>query len=133
MVLKEDGAAINVRTVRSKAEGERWSAIAIKDIVAKPDMLNRKDDTQEDSRSERNTRGLDFGASGRRFLPMQGVRHEAGLNRNFRIKSRILEKYGNMMEWKGCENKKTGDDARPHSSECGARPEELMRGDDVEA
>ena len=67
------------------------------------------------------------------LLPKQGVRHEPGLNRNFRINNRVLEKYGPTMGCKGCENKMTGDDARPHSSECRARLEELMRGDDVEA
>ena len=61
------------------------------------------------------------------------MRHEPGLNRNFRINNRILEKYGPTMGCKGCENKMTGDDARPHSSECRARLEELMREDDVEA
>ena len=70
VVLKEGGPAIKVRTVRPKAEGERWSAIAIKDIVATPDMPNPKDDSQKDPRSERNTRGLDFGASGGQLLPM---------------------------------------------------------------
>ena len=53
MVLKEGGPAIKVRTVRPKAEGERWSAIAIKDIVATPDKPNPKDESQEDPRSER--------------------------------------------------------------------------------
>ena len=48
VVLKEGGPAIKVRTVRPKAEGERWSAIAIKDIVAEPDMPNRKDDSQKE-------------------------------------------------------------------------------------
>ena len=46
---------------------------------------------------------------------------------------RILEPYGPTMGCKGCENKMTGDDARPHSSESRARLGELMRGDDVEA
>ena len=96
-------------------------------------MPNPKDDIQKDPRSERNTRGLNFGASGGQFLPKQGVRHELGLNRNFRINSRVLEKYGATMGCKGCENKMTGDVARPHSSECRVRLEELMRGDDVEA
>ena len=132
VVLKEGGPAIKVRTVGPKAEGERWSAIAIKGIVATPDMPNPKDDSQKHPRSERNTRSLDFGASGGQFLPKQGV-HEHGLKRNFRINSRILEKYGPTMGCKGCENKMTGEDARPHSSECGARPEDKMRGDDVEA
>ena len=127
VVLKEGGPAIKVRTVRPKAEGERWSAIAIKDIVATPDMPNPKDDSQKDPRSERNTRGLDFGASGGQFLPKQGVRRELGLNRNFRINSRILEKCDPTMECKGYENKMIGDDARPHSSECRVRLEELMR------
>ena len=36
VVLKEGSPAIKVRTVRPKAEGERSSAIAIKDIVATP-------------------------------------------------------------------------------------------------
>ena len=49
-VLKEGGPAIKVRTVRPKAEGERWSAIAIKDIMATPDMPNPKDDSQKDVR-----------------------------------------------------------------------------------
>ena len=96
-------------------------------------MPNPKDDSQKDPRSERNTRGLDFGASRGQFLPKQGVRHEPGLNRNFRINNRFLDKYGPTMGCKGCENKMTGDDARPPSSECRARLEELMRGDDVEA
>ena len=113
VVLKEGGPAIKVRTVRPKAEEERWSAIAIKDIVATPDMPNPKDDSQKDPRSDRSTGGLDFGASGGQFLPKQGVRHELDLNRNFRINNRILEKYGPTMGRKGCENKMTGDDARP--------------------
>ena len=133
VVLKEGGPAIEVRTGRPKAEGERWSAIAIKDIVATPDMPNPKDDSQKDPRSERNTRGLDFGASGGQLLPKQGVRHEPGLNGNFRINNSILEKYGPTMGCKGCENKMTGGGARPRSSDCRARLEELMRGDDVEA
>ena len=59
------------------------------------------------------------------------MRHDPGLNRNFRINGRSLEKYSPTMGCKGCENKMTGDDARPHSSECRARLEELMREDDV--
>ena len=74
VVLMEGGPAIKVRTVRPKTEGERWSAIAIKDIVATPDMPNPKDDSQKDPRSERNTRVLDFGASGGQLLPKQCVR-----------------------------------------------------------
>ena len=89
VVLKEGGPAIRVRTVRPKAEGERWSPIAIKDIVATPDMYNPKDDSQKDPRSGRGTRGLDFCASGGQLLPKQCVRHEPGLNRNFRINNRI--------------------------------------------
>ena len=72
-------------------------------------------------------------ASGGQLLPKQCVRHELGLSRNFRFNNRILEKYGPMTGCKGCENKMIGDDARPHSSECRARLEELMREDDVEA
>ena len=63
VVLKEGGPAIKVRTVRRKAEGERWSATAIKDVVATADTPNPKDDSQKDPRGERNTRGLDYGAS----------------------------------------------------------------------
>ena len=74
VVLKEGCPAIQVTTVRPKAEGERWSAIAIKDIVATPDMPNPKDDRQKDPRSKRNTRGLDFGASGGQLRPKQCVR-----------------------------------------------------------
>ena len=79
VVLKEGGPAIKVMTVRPKEEGERLSEIAIKDIVATPDMPNPKDDSQKDPRSERNPRGLDFGTSGGQILPKQGVRHEPGL------------------------------------------------------
>ena len=108
VVLKEGGQAIKVRTVRPKTEGVRWSAIAIKDIVATPDMPNPKDDSQKDPRNERNARGLDLGASERQLLPKQCARDEPGLSRNFRINNRILEKYGPTMGCKGCENKMTG-------------------------
>ena len=64
------------------------------------------------------------------FLPRQGVRHKSGLTRNFRINSRVLEKYGPTMGCKGSENKMTGDDTRAHSSECTVRLEEVMRGDE---
>ena len=134
VVLKEGGPAIKVRTVRPKAEGDRWSAIAIQDIVATPDMPNPKDDSQKrppgaNAIREAWTLVLREGSS----FPEQGVRHEPGLNRNFRINNRILEKYGPTMGCKGCENKMIGDDTRPHSSQCRARLEELMREDDVEA
>ena len=58
------------------------------------------------------------------------MRHQPGLNRNI---NRVLEKYGPTVGCKGCETKMNGDDSRPHTSECRARLEELMRGDDVEA
>ena len=105
MVLKDGGPAVKVRTVRPKAEGDRWSAIAIKEIVATPDAPNPKDESQKDLRSERNTRGLDFGATGGQHLPRQGVRHEPGLSRNFRISNRVLEKYGPTIGCRGCESK----------------------------
>ena len=70
---------------------------------------------------------------GGQFLPKQGVRHELGLNRNFRINSHIFGRYGPTMGYKGCDNKMTGDDARPRSSEWRVTLEELMGGDDVEA
>ena len=101
--------------------------------MATPDAPNPKDESQKDPRSERNTRGLDFGASGGQHLPRQGVRHEPGLTRNFRINDRILKKYGPTMGCKGCKSKIAGGDARPHSNECRARLEELMRADDAEA
>ena len=52
MALKEGGPAIKVKTVRPKAQGERWSATAIKDIVATPDdveaeIIARRDDRRE--------------------------------------------------------------------------------------
>ena len=46
--MKDGGPAIKVRTVRPEAEGERWSATAIKDIAATPDIPNPKDDSQKD-------------------------------------------------------------------------------------
>ena len=103
VVLKEGGPAIKVRTVRPKAGGELWSAIAIKDIVATPDMSNAKDDSQKDPWSERNARGLDFRASGGQLLPKQGVRHDLGLNRP---QDRILGKYGPTIGCKGWRNAK---------------------------
>ena len=61
------------------------------------------------------------------------MRHELGLNRNFRINNRILEKYGPTMGCKRMREQNDWEDATPHSSECRARLEELMREDDVEA
>ena len=133
VILKAGGPAIKVRTIRPTAEGDRWRASAIKEVMATPDAPNPKDESQKDLRSERNTKGLDFGASGGQHLPRQGVRHEPGLTRNFRVGNRILEKYGPTLGCKGCESKIAGEDARPHSSECRARLEELMRSDEEDA
>ena len=133
VVMRDGGPAINVRTVRPRSEGDRWSASAIREVVATPDAPNPQDESHTDPRSERHTRGLDFGASGGHHLPRQGVEREPGLTRNFRIGNRVIERYGPTMGCKGCENKIAGDDARPHSAECRARLEELMREDEREA
>ena len=133
VVLKNGGPAIKVRTVRPRSEGDRWSVGAIKEVVATLDAPNPKDESQTDLRSERNTKGLDFGVSGGHQLPRQRVEREPGLVRNFRINNRILEKYGPTMGCKGCESKIVGGDAKPHSVECRAKLEELMRADEREA
>ena len=113
-------------TVSPKAERERWSSIAIKDIVGTPDMPNPKDDSQEDTRSERNTRGLDCGASGGQFLPKQGETR-AGLEQELQNQqSHLGEVRPGDANGEGCENNMTGDDAKPRSCECRVRLEELM-------
>ena len=63
-VLKEGGLEMKVKTVRPRAEGERWSATAIAEL---------KDVSQRDRRSGRNARGMDFGAQGWHLVPRQGV------------------------------------------------------------
>ena len=57
VVLTSGGPAIKVRTVRPKAESERWRAEEITAIVATPDAQNPKDPQQECPRAERDTRG----------------------------------------------------------------------------
>ena len=133
VILGNGGPAIKVRTVKPRPEGDKWSAEAIEAIVATPDVPNPKDETQRDLRSERNTKGLDFGAKGGHELPRQRTQHEPGLTRNFRIGNRLLEKYGVTPGCKGCEAKLAGDDAKPHSAECRARIEDAMLKDDEEA
>ena len=89
VVLKDGGPAINVRTLRSRLEGERWSAEAVEAIRATPDIPNPRDHNQKEPRPERETRGLDFGARGGQELPQQRVRPEPDLKRDFKITGRI--------------------------------------------
>ena len=116
VILKDKGPAIEVRTVKPRASSDRWSSTAIEDIIATPDMPNPKDENQHELKSERNTKGLNFGVSGGQHLPRQGVRHEAGLKRNFRIGDRLLEKYGATDGCKGREAKLTNSAENLHDN-----------------
>ena len=133
MVLKEGGPAIKVRTVRPRAGGERWSAIAIKDIAATPDMPNPKDESQKGPQERTQYERLGLWCFGRAVSSKAGCETRAGLEQELQNQPWHLGEVRPTMRCKGCENKMTGDDARAHSSECRVRPEELMRGDDAEA
>jgi hypothetical protein len=133
VVLKDGRPAIEVRTVKTKAESERWNAEAIEQVAATPDIPNPKDDAQRDLRSERNARGLDFGARGGRKLAEPRVQPEPGLKRNFRISDRLMEKYGATDGCEGCRAKASGDEYRAaHSAACRTRFEEAMAQYEVE-
>ena len=127
VVLQEGGPAIKVRTVRPRPTSERWSAEAIKQVVATPDAPNPKDPNQTVTKSERETKGLDFGAKGGQDLPKQRVQMQPDLKREFRITERLLTEYGFTAGCRGCEAKLMGQENKPHSHECRARLEEAMR------
>ena len=127
VVLPDGGPAIKVRTVRSRPASERWNGEAVKQIRATPDAPNPRDLTQTDPRSERETKGLDFGARGGQDLPRQRVQVQPDLKREFRITERLLMEYGFTAGCQGCEAKLMGQANRLHSHECRARLEEAMR------
>ena len=76
VILPQGGAAIKVRTAKSRRLSERWNAEAITCVIATPDAPNPKDLNQIDPRSERETLGLDFGAKGGQDLPKHRVQPE---------------------------------------------------------
>ena len=76
---------------------------------------------------ERETSGLDFGVTGGQDLPKQRVQIEEDIKREFRIAERLLSKCGFTMGCNGCEGKLTGNGVQPHTHECRARLEEVMR------
>ena len=133
VVLKDKGPAIKVRTVKPRAASERWSSSAIEDIIATPDAPNPKDETQQELKSERNTKGLNFGADKGHELPRQKMKYPEGITRNFRIGDRLLEKYGFTEGCLGCEAKQKGDPPHVHSDACRSRLEKAMMEDEREA
>ena len=62
VVAAKGGPALRIRTARAKPESERWNIEAIRQIVATPDKPNPHDEKQRSVQSERNTKGIDFGA-----------------------------------------------------------------------
>ena len=57
VVLENGGPAIRVRTVKPKPQGERWNAQSVREVAATVLHPNPKDDSQEEPRVERDTRG----------------------------------------------------------------------------
>ena len=74
-------------------------------MIARPDAPNPKDPNQMDSRSERETLGLDFGAKGGQNMPKRHVQPEEEMKRDFRNTERLLIEYGFTVGCKGCEAK----------------------------
>ena len=101
VALASGGLAIRVRTARPRPESERWSAKAIREILATPAMPNPRDVTQDEVKAERSTKGVDFG------LP-EGNKMSRGENmepkvehREFKITLDVLEAYGSRRGVKG--------------------------------
>ena len=85
VALQDGGAAIKVRTVKRRPEDERWSAQAIKDIVASPKAPNPKDKNQGEIRPERLTKGADPGGGSGESLPEVAVQDQAFRSRDSKI------------------------------------------------
>ena len=127
VVLSEGGPAMKVRTVKPRAEGDRWSLKAINDIEATPDVPNPKDRAQPKPKNEADTGGLDFGTTGGEQLPKESIRREATLTRDFRITEAILERHGHTLPGcPGCAAKIEGREPRGHSAACRRRIEEAI-------
>ena len=123
VILKDGGPAIKVRTVKPRAEGDRWSADAIFKIMATPDAPNPWTEDQTEARAERHTKGLDFGVRGGQDLPEVHAEREPELVRQFRISDDLLEKHGFTPGCKGCESRMEGGGRRGHTTACRARIE----------
>ena len=132
VVLTGGVPAIKVRTVRPKAESERWSAEEITAIVATLDAPNPKDPQQERPCAERDTRGL--GSPGHKAPREAQAREsaeetrEGGADlpeaptsnaevdiRNFRINDDLLGKFGYSAGCPDCDAKRHGGERRVHT------------------
>ena len=78
LVVLASGPAVRVRTVRPRAEVDRWSSEVVGEIIATPDNPNPHDPSQEDAMPERRTKGLDLGARDGANLP-DATAHDANV------------------------------------------------------
>lgn len=133
LVVLASGPAVRVRTVRPKAESERWSSEAVEKIAATPDRPNPNDPSQEDAMPERLTKGLDFGDKDGADLPDATAQDRNVQKRDFRISADLLREHGYTLECPGCQAKRDNLEHRGHSAACRKRIEEAMKKKDQDA
>ena len=127
IVVPDGGPVLRVRTVRMRPPSERWSITAIKDIKATPDLPNPKDAGQKIVESERNTKGVDFGAKpGKDIVDHDKVDMPRAV-RDFKITDAHLEEFGFTKYCPGCDAKRHGTARRGHTADCRIRIEEAIR------
>lgn len=93
-VLAEGGPVIRVRTVIRRPEAQRWSAQAIKDIVATPQKPNPKNPEQAQVEPESRTEGVQIGVESGLGLEEPEVNEGEKKMRDFQITRKVLEKLG---------------------------------------
>ena len=120
------GPALRVRTVRTRPPSERWSAKAIEEIRATPDVPNPRDESQRHIGTERNTKGMEVGAKPDNGVTMQDTEKAKDV-RDFRITDAHLEEFGHTPGCAGCEAKRHGAARRMHNRTCRMRMESEIK------
>ena len=129
---KDKQYALRVRTVRRVTEEHRWSAEAIKGIVATvkvpiPGQKHRGEAAAEEEDKAPKVHA-DLGGDGTKLEEVE-VEQKNKPSRDFKITKRILEKYGLSRGCPGCEATLDGK-SRVHTQGCRSRIEEAMKADE---
>ena len=128
IVTPDGGPVLRVRTVRMRPPSERWSLTAIRGVQATPDVPNPKDGNQQRIETERNTKGIDFGAeSGKNIQDKSQASDEPKHVRDFKITNAHLEEFGFTPGCPGCDAKRHGTARRGHNAHCRVRIEDAIK------
>ena len=129
VALLDGGPAVRVRTIIRVPDSEKWKADEVLKLKATPKRPNPLNSEQADTKSMRETKGLDVGGAGSK-LAETPIQEETDVrSRDFRITQDILTRFGYTEGCVGCEARKSGMDHRNHSATCRSRLEARLSDD----